>query len=161
MSYSLHQTGDPFTNKAQFFFIYWWAIECLHPTSWFWRAKCYHVAISLILIQITGSMQGQIHRGRATHICVSNVTVISTDKVTSPYLNEWRDIVDLNVRNKLKKYVFIQENENVACEMTAIVSRPQCIDTVRLDQNGKNKLSITFSIRQYMVLWFQLHSNVT
>ena len=56
----------------------------------------------------------------------------------SHYLNQCWDIVNWTRRNKLQwnfnrnSYLFIQENafQNVAWKMTAIVSRPQCVNKI-------------------------------
>ena len=53
----------------------------------------------------------------------------------SHYLNQWWNIVDWNLTNKLQwnfnrnSNIFIQYNalENIVCEMPAILSRPQCV----------------------------------
>ena len=79
------------------------------------------------------------HCGWVTHLCVSKLTIIGSDQATSHYLNQWWNIVNWNLTNKPQwnlnrnSYIFIQENafENVICEMTAILSQPQC---VKLDQ---------------------------
>ena len=55
----------------------------------------------------------------------------------SPYLNQYWNIVNLTLRNKIHwninvySYIFISENafECVVCEMSAILSRPQCVKT--------------------------------
>ena len=69
---------------------------------------------------------GLTHWGRATHICVSKLTIVASDNgfvawlVPSPYLNQCWNIVNL----KWNSYIFIQENafENVVCVMAAILS---------------------------------------
>ena len=61
------------------------------------------------------------------------------------YLNQWWNIVNLTLRNKLhwnvnrNWYIFIQENpfENVIWEMSAILCRPQC---VKQTLHGENHL---------------------
>ena len=78
------------------------------------------------------------HWGRMMHICVSKLTTIGSDNSLSPpshYLNQWWNIVNSNLRNKLQwnhkqnSSIFIQENafENVVCEMASISSRPQWV----------------------------------
>ena len=82
------------------------------------------------------------HWGPVTHICVSKVIIIGSDNGLLPgrrqshYLNQCWNIVNWTLRNKLQwningnQYIFIQENafENVVCELTAILSRPQCVN---------------------------------
>ena len=61
----------------------------------------------------------------------------SGNNYTSHYLNQWWNIVDWTLRNKLQwncirnSYIFIQENafETAVCEMAAILSRPQWVKT--------------------------------
>ena len=56
--------------------------------------------------------------------------------VPSHYLNQWWNIVNWNLRNKLhwnlNSYIFIQENafQNIVCEMAAILSLPQCVNNM-------------------------------
>ena len=78
------------------------------------------------------------HRRRGTHIYGSNKLVARS--APSHYLNHYWNIVNSNLRNTLQwnlkrnSYIFIQENacENIICEMAAISSRPQCVNTRRL-----------------------------
>ena len=75
------------------------------------------------------------HCGRVTHICVSELAIIGSDKwlaawtAPSHYLNQCWNIVNWNLR-KQNPYIFIQEIafENVVCEMAAILSRPQYVN---------------------------------
>ena len=75
------------------------------------------------------------HWGRVTHICVRNLTIIGSDNVLSPshYLNQCWNIVNWTLRNKLQwnSYIFVEENafQNVIWKMTAILSRPQYVNT--------------------------------
>ena len=83
-------------------------------------------------------MNFKTHRGRVTHICVCNLTIIGSDNglsAPSHYLNQCWNTVNWTPSNKLQwnvnrnSYIFIQENpfENVVCKMAAILSRPQCV----------------------------------
>ena len=86
------------------------------------------------------------HWGWVTHICVSNLSIIGSDNglitwsASSSYLNQCWNIVKWTLRNKLKwnlnqnSNIFIEENafESVVCEMSAILSRPQCVKFVYL-----------------------------
>ena len=66
--------------------------------------------------------------------------------------NAVQNIVNLTLRNKLRwnvnqnSYIFIQENafESGVCEMAAILSRPQCVNTLRLRQNGRHFADDTY-----------------
>ena len=79
-----------------------------------------------------------INWGRVMHICASWLTW----SVPSHYLNQCWNIVNCNLRNKHQwnlnrnSYIFIQENafENVVWKMTAILSRPQCLNDKELDR---------------------------
>ena len=86
------------------------------------------------------------HWGRRTHICVSEITIIDSDNglyvawpAPTHYLNQCWNIVNSNIRNKLQcnlkrnSCIFIRENafENVVCEKASILSRPQCVKTIR------------------------------
>ena len=96
-----------------------------------------------------------IHWSRVTHICVSKQTIIGSDNglAASHYLNQIWNIVNWNLRNKLRwnfnrnSKIFIQENgfECVVCEMAAILSRPQCVNCV-LSQSYCNLSSIKLLI---------------
>ena len=85
------------------------------------------------------------HWSRGTHICVSNLAIIGSDNGLSP---GWRqaiiwsnagNIVNWTLGNQLQwnfnqnSNIFIHENgfESVVCEMAAILSRPQCVDTLK------------------------------
>ena len=66
-------------------------------------------------------MSSLTHWGRVTHICVSKLTIIGSDNGLSPgrrrghYLNQWWNIVNSNLRNKLQwnprqnSFIFIQK----------------------------------------------------
>ena len=59
-------------------------------------------------------------------------------EATSHYLNQCCSIVNWTLNNKLhfnrNSNIFLQENvfENVVCEMSAILSRPQCVNVLVL-----------------------------
>ena len=77
------------------------------------------------------------HWGRVRHICVSKLTIISSDNGLSP--ERW-NIVNLDPGNKLQwninqnSWIFIQENtsQNVVWKRAAILSRPQCVSEYML-----------------------------
>ena len=97
----------------------------------------WHVYVSFSLDELT-------HWGQVTHICVSRLDHhwfrwwLGAWSVPSHYLNQWWKIINSNLRNKLQwnlkqnSYIFIQENvfENGICEMVAILSWPQCVNTL-------------------------------
>ena len=71
-----------------------------------------------------------------THIYVGNLTIIGSDNglsAPSHYLNQSWNIVNLTLTNKLQwnSNIFIQENafERIVCEMTAILPRPQSVNS--------------------------------
>ena len=83
------------------------------------------------------------HWGRVTHICVSNLTIIGSDNGLSPDRRQaiiWTNsgilltgplgtnFSEILIQNSKS---FIQENafESVVCEMAAILSRPQCVNS--------------------------------
>ena len=90
-------------------------------------------------------------RGRVTHICVSELTIIGSDNrfvawsAPSHYLNQCWYIVNWTHGNKFqwnvnrKLYIFIQENvfEIVVRELVAILSRPQCVKDALAHHTGK------------------------
>ena len=71
-----------------------------------------------------------------THICVGNLTLIGSDNGLSLDRRQCWNIVNWTHRNKLQwnvnrnSYIFIQEKalESVVWEITAIMSRPQCVN---------------------------------
>ena len=72
----------------------------------------------------------------------------------SHYLNQWWDIVNWTLRNKLQwnfnrnSNIFIQENvfECVVCEMAAILSRPQCVNQEPLPEAKMTQWTKTYCI---------------
>ena len=82
------------------------------------------------------------HWGRVTHICVSKLIIIASDNGLSPgqrqaiiWTNAGTSLINYlgtNFSENIDRnsYIFIQENtfENVVCEMSAILSRPQCVN---------------------------------
>ena len=64
----------------------------------------------------------------------------------SHYLNQWCNIVDSTLGNKLQwninriSNILIQENafECVVCKMATILSQPRCVNTLRPGQNGRH-----------------------
>ena len=82
-------------------------------------------------------------KGRVTYICVGNLGHhwfgwwLVAWSVPSYYLKQCWDTINWTVRNKFQWYfnrnscIFIQENAlgNFVCEMAAILSRPQCVNS--------------------------------
>ena len=78
-----------------------------------------------------------------THICASKLTIIGFRQwlvartAPSHYLNQWWNIINRTLRNKLQwnfernSNIFIKKNalENGVCEMASILSRPQCVNS--------------------------------
>ena len=88
------------------------------------------------------------HWGRVTHICVSKLTITGSDNGLSPgwcqviiWINAGilliRSLGTLQWNLKWNSCIFIQENacEYVICEMAAILSQPQCVNSLRHGQN--------------------------
>ena len=106
-------------------------------------------------IRTTQSQQPITEQHRVTHICVSKLTIIGSDKwlvawpAPSHYLNQCRYIVNWTLGNKLQwnlnrnANIFIQENafETVVRKMAAILSRPQCVNHTPLDNNPGHRLA--------------------
>ena len=86
------------------------------------------------------------HWGRVTHICISKLTIIGSDNGLSPGQRQaiiWTNAGTLLIRSfginfsenfNRNLCIFIQENafENVVSKLTAILSRPQCVNSVHL-----------------------------
>ena len=92
------------------------------------------------------------HWGLVTHICSSKLTIIGPDNGVSSGLNQYWNIVISKFREKNQinlwqnSHDFIQENafENDVCEMVANLSRPQCVDIVKLLYIRIMLIQITF-----------------
>ena len=79
-----------------------------------------------------------------THICVSKLTVIGSPdhRQAIHYLKQRWNIVNWTRRNrfhwnvKWNELIFIQENafENVVWKMAAILSRPQCVNPIQINE---------------------------
>ena len=81
------------------------------------------------------------HWGRVTHICVGNLTIIGPDNGLSPGRRQaiiWTNAGILligpwgtnfsEILNGIQTFSFKKMHfENVVCEMTSILSRPQCV----------------------------------
>ena len=93
---------------------------------------------SCIVLQGNKNLIFLTHWGRVTHICVGKLT-IAWPAPSHYYLNQWWNIVNWTLRNKLQwnlnrnSNIFIQENAfgSVVCETAAILSRPQCVNRTR------------------------------
>ena len=86
---------------------------------------------------------------RPNDASMRNLSILGSDNglsAPSHYLNQCWHIVNWTLRNKLQwnlnrnSYILIQENtfENVVCEMASLLSRPQCVNTMRPRQNGRH-----------------------
>ena len=101
--------------------------------------QTHHAVKTLDVNRLLISIEILTHRGRLTHICVSELIVIGSDNGLSP---GWRQAIIWtnagNIVNKLQwnfnwnSNIFFQENvfESVVCEMLAMLSRPQCVYSV-------------------------------
>ena len=52
----------------------------------------------------------------------------------------------------------MQENayENVVCEMAAILSRPQCVNTLKLGNHAQHFADDIVSIKEIFYIWIQI-----
>ena len=76
------------------------------------------------------------HWGRVTHICVSNLAIIGSNKVGTKPLSEpmpeycqldpWES-TSVKFLSNFKHFYSLKWFESVVCEMAAILSRPQCV----------------------------------
>ena len=76
----------------------------------------------------------------------------------SHYLNQWWDVVNWTLWNKLQwnfnrnSNIFIQENafESVVCKIAGILSRPQCVEVTNLTTSDK-KNSVIWSVCTWLM----------
>ena len=110
---------------------------------------------------------------RVTHICLSELCHhhwfrkwLVASFMPSHYLNQCSDIVDWTPRNNLQwnlgrnSSIFIQESVfgNVVCKMASILSRPQCVKTLRPELNSYHvaaTISYALSWKKCVPLWFK------
>ena len=116
------------------------------------------------------------HWGRATHICVGKLIIIGSDNGLSPCLSPgwgqaiiWTNAGILLIgplgTNFSEILIEIKENvfESVICEMAAILSRPQCVNTLRPQQNGQYfahdilKFCSAFPWMAAIVFWYRFY----
>ena len=88
--------------------------------------------------QFCSSLNMLTHWGRATHICVSKLTIIGSDNGLSPDRRQaiiWTNagLLFIGPLGNRNSNIFIQENafESVVCKTAAILSRPQCVKMVK------------------------------
>ena len=98
--------------------------DMLRIMHMFCALLCYVLVRFLSLLHMSFGVILLTHRGRVMHIPVGKLTTIGSDNGLSP---ERRQAIIWNLNRNL--YIFIQENafENVFCEITSILSRPQCV----------------------------------
>ena len=108
---------------------------------------CYTVAspgrlvMSFYILQC--SDDSLTHWGRATHICVSKLTIIASDNGLAPGGRQaiiWNNAGILSIglwgtnfsNFNRSSDIFFQENalEGVVCEMASILTRPQCVNLI-------------------------------
>ena len=128
--------------------------------QWTWLTILYHKLISDQVKTTAIGLVWLTHWGRATHICVSKLTIIGSDNGLSPgrhqaiiwTIADW-NIVNWTHGNKLQwnfnrnSNIFIQENafENVVCEMASICLRlnvlaPPWLPLGTVSSNAQHKL---------------------
>ena len=95
------------------------------------------------------------HWGQMMHARVIKLIIIGSDN--GHYLNQCWNIVNWALRNKLQwNYnrhlnILIQENAFVLCKMVAILSRPQCVNS--LSAPGDHQVHHSFVIKYDLMLW--------
>ena len=124
--------------------VIWWYISlltlyrCLYLTMYDWITACFTTAIPLASVPVIPLSHSLTvvsiltHWGRVTHICVSELTIIGSDNGLSPGRRQaiiWNNVGILLIGPLGTN--FIQENafESVVCEMRAMLSRPQCVNS--------------------------------
>ena len=111
-----------------------WINPCILRYGFYWaNFSQYHCT----WCPLAGALchQELTHWGWVTHICVGNLTIISSDNALSPGQTQCWNIVDWTLRplaanfNEKNEYIFIDEEsfENVVCKMTVNLSRPQSV----------------------------------
>ena len=158
---------------------FWIADPNMCGSQYIWRILWSQILVAELFVYITSTRvdlySHQIlltHWGRVRHICVSKITIIGSDNGLSPpshYLNQCWDIVNLTLKNKLQwnihwhSYISIQENafENVVCEMSAILSRPQCVNTLVGERSGCYLKLVIFNPYHGYFLWNCSQVNAT
>ena len=119
-----------YANDISFFYV----VFLYPPTS-----PMISTILSLAMAKFSDTMKFATypltHWSRGTHICVSKLSILGSDNgrlvawsAPSHYLNQYWDIVNLTLGNKLQwnlnrnEYIFIQENafENVVWKLAAI-----------------------------------------
>ena len=139
-----------------------------HPIAhlWGWDMECLMWVWSLMY-----GLPSSTHWGRATHICVSKLTIIGSDNGLSPDRRQaiiWtNDRISLIGPSGTKRnfnqnlYIFIQENavENVVWKMAAILSWPQCVNTILYEVS--ENVDKTATKGNYMYWFLQFFKGVT
>ena len=95
-------------------------------------------------MRVYGRSQELTHWSPVTHICITKLTIIGSDKGLSPGRRQaiiWTNAgillitplgTNFNEFFYRNSYIFIQENafQNVVCKIAAILSRPQCVNRI-------------------------------
>ena len=91
------------------------------------------------------------HWGRVMHICVGKLTIIGSDNGLSPERRQAIIWTKLQWNFNQNSNIFIQENafENVICEMTSILSRPQCVNRKRKRRYGFVFITLSNFLKTY------------
>ena len=104
------------------------------------KFKIFGTEWGLTTIKIHSFIHVVLYWGWMTHVCVNKLTIIGSDIGLSPSRRQniiWTDdIVIRNLGPNFSEFLskihstFIHENafENVACELAASLSRPQCVN---------------------------------
>ena len=148
--------SDNHTVWTPFHFMYENSTLC---TNWFVHQA--NTAGAFIVHQANAAGAFIVHQGNVVEHLGSYIKrngvhpqwIMACRPAPSHYLNQCWNIVNSNLRNKVKwnpkqnSCIFIQEStfENVVCEMASILSRPQCVNTdgPRLFPECKHAVSLT------------------
>ena len=110
--------------KKQFAWYTSYSENCsLHYNHLMWKTTNSIINLPYLISFLT-------HRGRVTHISVSQlITIVSDNGLWNIVIWTRGKKFQWNLNRNL--YIFIQENafENVVWKMAAILSRPQCVNT--------------------------------
>ena len=79
------------------------------------------------------------HWGRVTHICVGKLSIIGSDNGLSP--GRRQAILWTKAGMLLIGPLGTNFSEIVVCEMAAILSRPQCVNPLRIDKSQEYKIN--------------------
>ena len=112
----------------------------LYTYTWYFVLFNGKVTFSDLCLEVQITTCLLTHWGRVTHICQHQPSLVQKWSAPSHYLNQCWNIVDWTLANKLQwnlnrnLYSFVQVNafEIVVRKLAAILSWPQCVNTLGL-----------------------------